>query len=148
MEPTNNDPMTRTMNRDAVAGGVNDSYRCVMNRAWAQFSAVMPCATQPMAETHTGLVINTSAGPRSQSACTLRFLFALCVCFADTTRGARQVSYAFFSPAHKTKSLCIAPGQSTSPLYPRTISWSALKHTRSTKSYSKRAPPPLIFGRG
>jgi len=27
MEPTNNDPMTRTMNRDAVAGGVNDSYR-------------------------------------------------------------------------------------------------------------------------
>ena len=28
MEPTNNDPRTRTMNREAVAGGVNDSYRC------------------------------------------------------------------------------------------------------------------------
>ncbi len=27
MEPTNNDPMTRTMNRDAVAGSVNDTYR-------------------------------------------------------------------------------------------------------------------------
>lgn len=27
MEPTNNDPMTRTMNRDAKVGSVNDTYR-------------------------------------------------------------------------------------------------------------------------